>query len=291
MGDQDAAREMVIETPDGRSLGVSLWGDPDGAPLFWLHGTPGSRKLRHDVNEYRARGLWVCTYDRPGYGRSTRRPRRTVAQVAEDVRSIADALGWDSFGTAGVSGGGAPALAAAARLPARVKRCATVVASGPAVAPDLDFLEGMDDESQESWKKAMRHDTAALSAEWSETVAWVVDGMPGIEVTDVEASMLVETLDAAGPQGVDGFVDDLMSLVRDWDFRVEDVVAPTRIMLARDDASVPVAHADWLMQHLTNAELIWVDGDHFGPRAGPEMELIAWVGHGSSDRSGPTHGG
>jgi pimeloyl-ACP methyl ester carboxylesterase len=291
MRDQDAAREILVEAPDGRSLGVSLWGDPDGAPLFWLHGTPGSRKLRHDVDDYRAHGLWVCTYDRPGYGRSTRRPGRTVAQAAEDVRSIADALGWDTFGAAGVSGGGAPALATAAGLPARVERCATVVASGPAVAPDLDFLEGMDEESRESWETAMRHDTAALETEWIETVAWVVDGMPGLDVTDVERTMLAETLEAAGPQGVGGFVDDLLSLVRDWGFRVEDVVAPTRIMFARDDTSVPAAHADWLVRRLPDAELMWVDGDHFGPRAGPEMELLAWVGHGSSESSGPTHPG
>ena len=283
MGDQEAARDLFVEAPDGRTLGVSLWGDPDGAPLFLLHGTPGSRRLRHDVNEYRARRLWVCTYDRPGYGLSTRRLGRTVAQVADDVRSIADALGWDRFGVAGVSGGGAPALAAAAGLPARVSRCATVVAAGPATAPDLDFLVGMDEESRDSWEKAMRHDTTALEAEWDETVAWAADGMPGIDVPDQGKTMLGQTLDAAGSHGVGGFVDDLMSLVGDWDFRVEDVVAPTRIMLARDDTSIPAAHGDWLVRHLPNAELIWVDGDHFGPRTGPEMELIRWVGHGSTE--------
>jgi pimeloyl-ACP methyl ester carboxylesterase len=280
MGDQDAAREFHVETPDGRALGVSLWGDPDGAQLFWLHGTPGSRRLRHDVNDYKAHGLWVCTYDRPGYGMSTRRPGRTVAHVADDVETIADALGWDRFGAAGVSGGGAPALAAAAGLADRVARCAAVVVTGPATAPDLDFLAGMDEESQDSWNKALEHDTAALEAEWDETLAWFADGMPGLDVSDLVKGMLGETLDAAGPHGVGGYVDDLMSLVRDWGFRVDDVVAPTRIMLAREDTSVPAAHGDWLVRHLPDAELVWVDGDHFGPRAGPEMDLISWVGHG-----------
>jgi pimeloyl-ACP methyl ester carboxylesterase len=192
---------------------------------------------------------------------------------------------------AGVSGGGAPALAVAAGLPARVNRCAAVVVPGPATAPDLDFLVGMDGESRESWDKALRHDTAALEAEWDETLAWIADGMPGIEVSDQEKTILGETLDAAGSHGVSGFVDDLMSLVRDWDFRVEDVVAPTRIMLARDDTSVPAAHGDWLLRHLPDARLLWVDGDHFGPRDGPEMELIRWVGHGSPERPELVHAG
>jgi pimeloyl-ACP methyl ester carboxylesterase len=291
MADQEPAKDFLVEAVDGRTLGVSLWGDPDGAPLFWLHGTPGSRRLRHDVNEYRAHRLWVCTYDRPGYGLSTRRPGRTVAQVADDVRSIADALGWDMFGAAGVSGGGPPALAAAAGLPARVKRCAAVVVAGPATVPDLDFLVGMDEESREGWEMALRNDIPALAAEWDERVAWVADGMPGVDLVDHERTMLRETMDAAGSHGVAGFVDDYMSLVQDWGFRVEDAVAPTRIMLAKDDTSVPAAHADWLARHLPNAELIWVDGGHLGPRAGPEMELMRWVGHGSPEQSEPTRTG
>ena len=32
----------IVVTPDGRRLGVCVWGDPEGAPLFWLHGTPGA---------------------------------------------------------------------------------------------------------------------------------------------------------------------------------------------------------------------------------------------------------
>ena len=282
MGGQEANTELSVETPDGRTLGVCLWGDPDGAPLFMLHGTPGSRRLRHDVDDYRVHQLLVCTYDRPGYGLSTRRPGRTVAQVADDVGSIADALGWDRFGVAGVSGGGAPALATAAAWPARVSRCATIVAPGPATAPDLDFVEGMDDESRESWMKAMRNDTAALEADWDDLLAWVADDMPGIDVPDTVRTMLLETVAAAGPHAIEGFVDDYLSLVRDWGFRVEDVVAPTRIMLARDDTSVPTAHGDWMVRRLPNAELIWVDGEHFGPRDEPEMELIRWVGHGSA---------
>jgi pimeloyl-ACP methyl ester carboxylesterase len=139
----------------------------------------------------------------------------------------------------------------------------------------------MDEGSRESWEKSLGHDTAALEREWHEAVAWFAAGMPGIEVTDQVRTVLAETLDSAGPHGVGGFVDDCLALASDWDFRVEDVVAPTRVMLAREDTSVPAAHGDWLVRHLSNAELILVDGDHFGPRAGPEMELMRWVGVGS----------
>ena len=71
MNDQKPILELEVAA-DGRTLGVCVWGDPAGAPVFWLHGTPGSRMLRHDVDGYRAHRLHVCTYDRPGYGLSTR---------------------------------------------------------------------------------------------------------------------------------------------------------------------------------------------------------------------------
>ena len=60
-------------TSDGRTLLFAEWGDRDGFPVFALHGTPGSRLLRHwDESKYVDVGARVITYDRPGYGGSDR---------------------------------------------------------------------------------------------------------------------------------------------------------------------------------------------------------------------------
>src|SRR5699024_1239859 len=103
---------QVVTGPGGRALGVSQWGDLDGRPVLVLHGTPGSR-YRRPANEddVRAAGLRVITYDRPGYGASTRHPGRSVVDCVADVRSIADDLGLDRFHVSGTSGGGPHALA------------------------------------------------------------------------------------------------------------------------------------------------------------------------------------
>ena len=34
---------QTVAASDGRSLTIAEWGDPDGFPVFFLHGTPGSR--------------------------------------------------------------------------------------------------------------------------------------------------------------------------------------------------------------------------------------------------------
>lgn len=273
-------RTKVVDTPDGRRLGVCEWGDPDGAPMFWLHGTPGSRFLREPGDEYARRHLRVFTYDRPGYGVSTRLPGRRGADAAADIRAIADAFGLEQFGVAGVSGGSSPTLAAAALLPDRVSRCATVVGSAPFTAEGLDFYDGMDEYARHGWKHALLGE-AALKADWRETMDWVKAGMPDLDVPEDDRAMLLEAFEESSHQGSAGYVDDCLSDARDWGLAVEDVHVPTRIMLARDDTSVPAAHGEWLVRHIPNAELIWVDGGHFGPRQEPEMQLLSWVGHGT----------
>jgi pimeloyl-ACP methyl ester carboxylesterase len=223
----------------------------------------------------------VFTYDRPGYGLSTRAPGRRGADAAADIRAIADAFGLDQFGVAGVSGGSSPALAAAALLPDRVSRCATVVGSAPFTAEGLDFYDGMDEYAQHIWLHALLGE-AALNADWRELMDWVKVGMPELEVPKDDWAMLMEAFDESSRQGSAGYVDDCLSDARDWGLSVDDVQAPTRIMLARDDTSVPAAHGEWLVRHIPDAELIWVDGGHFGPRHEPEMQLLSWVGHGTS---------
>jgi pimeloyl-ACP methyl ester carboxylesterase len=275
-------RIVLVPTADGRQLGVCQWGDLDGAPLFVLHGSPGSRFFRHPGRGYVDNHLRVITYDRPGYGVSTRMPGHSVADAAADIGCIADFLALDRFGVAGISGGGPRALAAAALLPDQVTRCATVVSGAPFTAENLDFYAGMNADDRAGWQAA-HEGGEALDTHCAETLEWARSGLPEMTFdSDDDEAMLRETVTEAFRQGVDGYRDDRLAVVRDWGFSVSDVRAPTRIMVARDDPWVPTTHWDWLIDHLPNAQLMPVAGDHFGPRDVPEMQLMAWVGQGAA---------
>jgi pimeloyl-ACP methyl ester carboxylesterase len=274
------ADSFEVQTPDGRTLGVCTWGDPNGAPMIWLHGTPGSRFLRHTGDGYLRHRIRVITFDRPGYGLSTRRPGRRMVDAADDVRTVADALGLERFGIAGPSGGASCALGTAATLPDRVERCVTCVGHAPFKAPGLDLYAGMDEQAVEMYRIALRGE-AALLEDWREAEAWIDAGLPGVDLDEEAMQMLKETMDEARRQGPWGFVDDWLSEVDDWGFAMGDVSVPTRLLLGRQDTSVPAAHGEWLVEHLPDAELITLDGGHFGPFGEPEMELFAWCAHGA----------
>src|SRR5436189_3246279 len=110
----------IVAVSGGRQVAYEVWGDPAGAPVFLLHGTPGSRLGIRAPDDALARsGARLITYDRPGYGLSDPYPERTVADCTTDVAAIADALGYREFAVVGFSGGGPHALACGALLPDR----------------------------------------------------------------------------------------------------------------------------------------------------------------------------
>jgi pimeloyl-ACP methyl ester carboxylesterase len=256
-----------------RRLGVHEWGDPGGAPLLFLHGMPGSRLLQTTVDANDR--LSVVTYDRPGYGLSTPTPGRTVAAVADDIAAVADALGWQRFAVAGVSAGGPHALAAAALLPDRVTRCAAIVTLAPFGAPGLDFYAGMDDQSRLGWRRTMQGGPA-LEQEYAETASWVDRGLPGLDLEESEKGDARRRLPGGAPSGRGWVPRGQPRAGERLGLFPAEVGVPTRIMQARDDTSTPAAHGEWLADHIPGAELIWVGGDHFGPRDDEEMQLLAW---------------
>ena len=135
-----------VKTPDGRQLSTQVYGDPDGKPVFLLHGTPGSRLGPHPRPAVLHRlGVQLIAFDRPGYGESDRLEGRRVADAAADVLAIADAYGLDKFAIVGRSGGGPHALACAALLPERLTRAAVLVGLAPHGAEGLDWYDGMTD--------------------------------------------------------------------------------------------------------------------------------------------------
>ena len=236
--------------------------------------------LRDPTDTYARYGLAVCTYDRPGYGLSTRRLGRTHAQTVDDVAAIADVLGWDRFAVAGASGGAGPALAVAALLPGLVARCAVVVGVAPLTAEGV--VAAMSQEDLKYTEREARGDEEELTRQFEHAMQWVDAGMPDVEFgSDAERPMLEETFDEARKQGAFGYIDDSIATARDWGFAVEDVRVPTKIMAAEQDSEFMQFCSRWLAAHISGAELLWRPGGHIDPKGDQESRLFAWLGHGS----------
>lgn len=134
-----------IDLPDGRVIALDDVGDPDGAPVAYLHGLPDSRRARHpDDSLSEAAGVRLLAVDRPGAGDSSPDPAATHTSIGHDLGHVLDALGIGSVALLGWSSGGLAALGAAAALGDRVRAAALVATVPPAEAyADPRVLEAL----------------------------------------------------------------------------------------------------------------------------------------------------
>ncbi len=118
---------------DGRTLGYAEFGTPDGEPLFYFHGFPGSRLEAELAHAAALRlGVRVIALDRPGYGLSGFKPNRTILDWPDDVVEVADDfVGFDRFMVMGASGGGPYAAVCARMIPERLSAAEIVCGLGP----------------------------------------------------------------------------------------------------------------------------------------------------------------
>lgn len=122
----------LVTLSSGRRLGYAEFGDPEGVPLFFFHGWPGSRlqgELLHEA--CRKRGLRIVAPDRPGIGLSDFQPGRRLLDWPADLSELAAQLGWTNFHVLGVSGGGPYVLACAHAMPERLLSASVVCGAPP----------------------------------------------------------------------------------------------------------------------------------------------------------------
>lgn len=267
------AHEGRVTLADGRTLAYVERGEPDGLPVVFHHGTPGSRHGHHpDPDVYR--GVRFFTFDRPGYGLSDPRPGRRVADVAADVSALADHLGLERFAVFGASGGGPHALACAALLPDRVERALVMVGAAPSDDPEFDFMAGMADVNVIEFGAALEGEDAlaAVLAPWVEQIASDPEGMIdrlAAELPDYDREVvsrpeiraeLVASFGESVRQGARGWIDDDLAFASSWGFDLADVGPEVRLLQGELDVLVPRAHCEYLAVKLPRATFQLVPG-------------------------------
>ena len=262
------AAVTLIVLADGRELDIQVTGPQHGIPLVMHHGTPGSLVRFRVIEEaVHRRGLRMVTYSRAGYGGSTRKPGRAVADIAADVTAVLDHIGAERCVTLGWSGGGPHALASAALLPGRVVAATTIASVGPYGIDDLDFLAGMGQGNIEEFGAALAGEPP-LAAALDEAAVELRGAGPDKVVAsmstllpDEDRAVLVgevgEELAAQIAEGVrlgaSGWIDDDLAFVNHWGFSVDDITVPVFVWQGDRDLMVPFAHGRWLADRIPGA--------------------------------------
>lgn len=121
-GKDDPTRVHTLRTPDGRYLTGLECGAPEGHPLVYAHGMPGSALEALFFHEQaRVAGYRILALDRPGIRHSSYQPDRTLLDYPLDLARFLDHLGIERCIHMGWSSGGSRTLAAAWSMPRRIE--------------------------------------------------------------------------------------------------------------------------------------------------------------------------
>lgn len=119
---------LILTLKDGRHLAYAEYGNTSGEPIFYFHSVLGSRlevaiNAKEILEQHSARLIII---DRPGYGASDPNSKNNFLNWIDDLEELADHLKIDKFSTLGYAMGGVYTLAAAYKIPHRLKSNAMV---------------------------------------------------------------------------------------------------------------------------------------------------------------------
>jgi pimeloyl-ACP methyl ester carboxylesterase len=269
-----AGVDGTIRLADERTLGYREW-NPDGVPVFGLHGSGGSRLLNFGDDLPWDLGVRLVMPDRPGYGLSDLHPGQTHLDWANDAAQLADALGVDRFAVFGVSGGGPGAAASGFAMPDRVTAVGLVGAVGPyrddpemrrdvtgqwrqelmsLGISDPAAAESLIRQQCEENLQAMEKDIEASVDEWPDD-APESDRALFRDREDLRAMYLENSRELVrrGPEGL--AQDLLLNYTGRWKFRPEEILVPAFVWHGELDNQVPVTVARRMGERIPDCSL------------------------------------
>ena len=273
--------EFTIELSDGRDLGYAIYGNPNGHPIFYFHGFPGSR-IEGKMFDQRLKDSPFALYafDRPGMGNSSPHNNRSLLTWADDIIQFADNLKIDKFTVLGISGGGPYALACAKKIPSN-RLVATLVISGMGpingnmkfFQPLLRFGLSLAKKSSGLFRLIYRlilYTMMKTEKRVTRTVQKMILDMSPDEQAQLRLGNGVEIFVAdnyyAYVQGPLGTAQDIENYARDWGFTLEDIPKdiPVMVIHGEKDEIVPVEIGKHVAERISHCySQFYPNGTHF----------------------------
>jgi 3-oxoadipate enol-lactonase / 4-carboxymuconolactone decarboxylase len=230
----------LIQSSTGTELFYDLTG-PEGAPVVAFSNSIGTTLEMWDAQTRALAGRYrVLRYDTRGHGRSPTLDRpASIADLADDLAGLLDALGVAAAHIVGLSLGGMTAQSLAARRPERVESLTLMATSA--------FLPG---NWEERAATVRAHGMGAIAD--AVIVRWFTPGFAASVPEQVAPFReRFRQLDPAGYAVCCGAIAAM-------DLRSSNaaITAPTLIIAGADDAATPVAMMEDIRARIPQAELI-----------------------------------
>ncbi|MHC4442721.1 MAG: alpha/beta fold hydrolase [Planctomycetota bacterium] len=245
-----------IKLRDRRLLAYTEFGNPQGKPVLYFHGAPGSR-LGAKETDSAARKLnaRVVGIDRPGIGCSNFQPGRQFLDWPNDVIQLADALKLDRFAVMGVSGSAPYVAGCALKIPNRLTSASIVCGMGPVDVPGITkgmpwlYRLGFPFMTRLPWFAKTIHSLVArlLRYDTERTMRVMMSSFPAPDIAALNhpefGSILVDAVREALHFGTAGLEWEWMMYTRPWGIRLDQIPIEIQLWHGELDVCVPPAMA------------------------------------------------
>lgn len=258
----------IFQLKDGRNLAYQEYGDNEGEPVFHCHSVLGSRlELALNADKIsREKSVRLIVLDRPGFGASDPNPSSSFINWSNDLIQLADYLNIKNFSLTGYAMGGQYALACAYQFPDRVKRVALIGVGMPAeTAEDYEqmvplyrmntrlarYLPKVYKLLGSVLVKGVLSDPEKFFTELSEKLDTADQEIMNQE--DFKINMFA-SLQEGFKQGGKATSRDIIQLMQDWEFKLDNILVDFDIWYGDCDHHVPYILSEKFRPLLKNSK-------------------------------------
>jgi pimeloyl-ACP methyl ester carboxylesterase len=233
-----------------------------GKPVLLVHGFPlDSRMWDAQVPALAAAGCRVIAPDLRGFGQSRSDSPFTLGSLADDLHSLAVAVGAVPFVYVGLSMGGYVALAYAKKYPADLRGLVLVDTKAEADTPegkegrgkmiDLVRKDGSRAVAGQMMPKMLAKDATEQRPQTAQALRTIMDACPAKTIEHALAAMR-DRPDRSG--------------------ELSQIKVPTLVVVGESDAITPLAVAESMVSKVPGAKLVVIRGaGHMSPMEQPEQ--------------------
>ncbi|CAM1373066.1 alpha/beta fold hydrolase [Tenacibaculum xiamenense] len=253
---------------DKRKLGFAEYGESNGFPIVYCHGSQSSRlEMHYDLSFAFKNNLRIITIDRPGHGISDFNSNGTILSFARDTKQLLDYLRIDKFSVAGMSAGSPFSLGIAYLFSKNIHKTTIINGFAPYTKESKKYL------SKEvklmlnfaklfplllKWSLKLQAKQVANNPKKSLQHFFKIMSEPDQKILKNTAVIKVieDMYKEAFRNGSKGVAYEITNiLVKDWGFRLNEIQVPTIFWCGEKDNNTPYNWAKLMADRINEATL------------------------------------